>query len=115
MILTLDAKSAATPEKYRGMDRFAAAGVLPISKRGSQVETKKHKLKFRSARSGAVIEPMLTSVVPGSRATRCRMAARADKAITEPALAAVRNGDIVSSRTTGHHVHQWLENIRTGA
>ncbi|HEX7769818.1 MAG TPA: class I tRNA ligase family protein, partial [Dokdonella sp.] len=64
VILTLDAKiNDNAPEKYRGLDRFAArkAVLADLEADGLLVETKKHKLQVPvSQRSDAVIEPMLT-------------------------------------------------------
>ena len=51
------------PEHYRGLDRFAArkAIVADLQVQGLLVETKKHKLMVpRCARTGQIIEPMLT-------------------------------------------------------
>ncbi|MDO8385495.1 MAG: valine--tRNA ligase, partial [Polaromonas sp.] len=63
-VLTLDAAiNDNAPEKYRGMDRFVArkAVVADLEAQGLLVEVKKHKLMVpRCARTGAVIEPMLT-------------------------------------------------------
>ncbi len=63
-VLTLDAAiNDNAPEKYRGMDRFVArkAVVADLEALGLLVEVKKHKLMVpRCARTGAVIEPMLT-------------------------------------------------------
>ncbi|MFT4266381.1 MAG: valine--tRNA ligase [Xenophilus sp.] len=63
-VLTLDAKiNENAPEKYRGMDRFAArkAVVADLEAQGLLVETKKHRLMVpRCARTGQVVEPMLT-------------------------------------------------------
>ncbi|MBC7599792.1 MAG: valine--tRNA ligase [Polaromonas sp.] len=63
-VLTLDAAiNDNAPEKYRGMDRFVArkAVVADLEAQGFLVEIKKHKLMVpRCARTGAVIEPMLT-------------------------------------------------------
>ncbi len=63
-VLTLDAAiNDNAPEKYRGMDRFVArkAVVADLETQGFLVEVKKHKLMVpRCARTGAVIEPMLT-------------------------------------------------------
>ncbi|MES2688539.1 MAG: valine--tRNA ligase, partial [Pseudomonadota bacterium] len=63
-VLTLDAAiNDNAPEKYRGMDRFVArkAVVADLEVQGLLVEVKKHKLMVpRCARTGAVIEPMLT-------------------------------------------------------
>src|SRR5574343_515190 len=51
------------PEKYRGLDRFVArkAVVADLEAAGLLVEVKKHKLMVpRCARTGQVVEPMLT-------------------------------------------------------
>ncbi|MBK7005097.1 MAG: valine--tRNA ligase [Burkholderiales bacterium] len=63
-ILTLDAKiDSNAPAAYVGMDRFAARKqiVKDLDALGLLVEVKKHKLMVpRCARTGQVIEPMLT-------------------------------------------------------
>ena len=63
-VLTLDAAvNDNAPEKYRGLDRFAARKqiVADLEAQGFLVEVKKHKLMVpRCARTGQVIEPMLT-------------------------------------------------------
>jgi valyl-tRNA synthetase len=63
-VFTLDAAiNDNAPEKYRGMDRFVArkAVVADLEAQGLLVEVRKHKLMVpRCARTGAVIEPMLT-------------------------------------------------------
>ncbi|MEZ5608728.1 MAG: valine--tRNA ligase [Burkholderiaceae bacterium] len=63
-VLTLDAHiNEQAPATYQGMDRFAArkAIVADLDAQGLLVETKKHKLMVpRCARTGQIIEPMLT-------------------------------------------------------
>ena len=63
-IFTLDARiNDAAPEKYRGMDRYAARKVVlaDLEAAGLLIERKDHKLMVpRGDRSGQVIEPMLT-------------------------------------------------------
>jgi valyl-tRNA synthetase len=63
-VLTLDAKiNDNAPAAYRGLDRFAARKkvVADLDALGLLVETKKHKLVVpRCARTGQVVEPMLT-------------------------------------------------------
>ncbi|MES2242993.1 MAG: valine--tRNA ligase [Pseudomonadota bacterium] len=63
-VLTLDAAiNDNAPEKYRGLDRFVARKqvVADLEALGHLVEVKKHKLMVpRCARTGQVIEPMLT-------------------------------------------------------
>ncbi len=63
-VLDLDAKiNHNAPAAYRGLDRFAARKkvVADLDALGLLVETKKHKLNVpRCARTGQVVEPMLT-------------------------------------------------------
>ena len=63
-VLSLDASiNDNAPERYRGLDRFVArkAVVADLEAQGFLVEVKKHKLMVpRCARTGQVIEPMLT-------------------------------------------------------
>ena len=63
-VLDLDAKiNANAPEAYRGLDRFVARKriVADLDAAGLLVETKKHRLTVpRCARTGQVVEPMLT-------------------------------------------------------
>ncbi len=63
-VLALDATiNDNAPEKYRGLDRFVARKqvVADLQAQGFLVEVKKHKLMVpRCARTGQVIEPMLT-------------------------------------------------------
>ncbi|MEO7326028.1 MAG: valine--tRNA ligase [Dokdonella sp.] len=119
VILTLDAKiNDNAPEKYRGMDRFVArkAVLADLDAAGLLIETKKHKLQVPiSQRSDAVIEPMLTDQwfldLTSDTLPDGRPGGR--KAITDPALAAVRNGDIKfvpDNWSTTYN--QWLENIQ---
>jgi valyl-tRNA synthetase len=118
-IFTLDAKvNDNAPEKYRGLDRYDArkAVLADLEASGLLVETKPHKLQVPvSQRSDAVIEPMLTDQWfidltsdvqkdgrPGGR-----------KAITEPALDAVRSGEIKFVPENWSTTYtQWLDNIQ---
>ena len=63
-VLTLDAAiNDNAPEVYRGLDRFVARKriVADLEAQGFLVEVKKHKLMVpRCARTGQIIEPMLT-------------------------------------------------------
>jgi valyl-tRNA synthetase len=63
-VLALDATvNDNAPEAYRGLDRFVARKkvVADLEALGLLVETKKHRLMVpRCARTGQVIEPMLT-------------------------------------------------------
>ncbi len=119
VILTLDAKvNDNAPANYRGLDRFAARKVVlaDLEAAGLLVDTKKHTLQVPiSQRSDAVIEPMLTDqwfldltrdILPDGRPG-------GRTAITEPALAAVRDGDIrFVPENWAATYRQWLENIQ---
>ncbi|MBS0302418.1 MAG: valine--tRNA ligase, partial [Proteobacteria bacterium] len=63
-VLTLDAHiNDQAPARYQGMERFAArkAIVADLQAQGLLIETRKHKLMVpRCARTGQIIEPMLT-------------------------------------------------------
>lgn len=121
VILTLDAKIVDdAPVAYRGMDRFAARKqmLIDLEALGLLVETKKHKLQVPiSQRSGAVIEPMLTDQWFLDLTSETRVDGKPGpggrKAITEPALAAVRDGAIrfVPDNWSSTY-NQWLENIQ---
>jgi valyl-tRNA synthetase len=99
------------PEKYRGLDRFAArkAIIADLEAQGLLVETKKHKLQVPiSQRSDAVIEPMLTDQWFLDLTSE-----RGRKAITEPALNAVRSGEIKFVPENWSTTYtQWLDNIQ---
>ncbi|HET7174880.1 MAG TPA: valine--tRNA ligase [Gammaproteobacteria bacterium] len=111
-IFTLDAKvNDNAPAAYRGLDRFAARKqvIADLEAQGLLVETKKHKLMVPiSQRSDAVIEPMLTD-----QWFLDLTSAKGRKAITSPALDAVRGGKIkfVPENWSTTYV-QWLENIQ---
>jgi len=112
VILTLDAKvNDNAPEKYRGMDRYAArkAVLADLEAAGLLIETKKHKLQVPiSQRSDAVIEPMLTDQWFLDLTSE-----RGRKAITEPALNAVRSGEIKFVPENWSTTYtQWLDNIQ---
>ena len=120
-VLSLDAKiNDNAPEKYRGLDRFAArkAVLADLESLGLLVETKKHKLQVPiSQRTDAVIEPMLTDQWFLDLTSETRVDGKPGpggrKAITEPALAAVRDGEIrfVPDNWSSTY-NQWLENIQ---
>jgi valyl-tRNA synthetase len=120
-ILTLDAKvNDNAPEKYRGLDRFAArkAVLADLEAVGLLVETKKHKLQVPiSQRTDAIIEPMLTDQWFLDLTSETRVDGKPGpggrKAITEPALAAVRDGEIkFVPENWSTTYNQWLENIQ---
>ncbi len=108
------------PEKYHGLDRFVArkAIVADLDALGLLVETKKHKLTVPiSQRSDAVIEPMLTDqwFLDLTSDTRVddKPGPGGKKAITEPALNAVRDGKIKFVPENWSTTYtQWLDNIQ---
>ena len=118
-IFTLDAKvNDNAPEKYRGLDRFEARKrvLADLEAEGLLVETKPHKLQVPvSERSDAVIEPMLTDqwFVDLTSDTLADGRPGGRKAITEPALDAVRSGEIKFVPENWSTTYtQWLENIQ---
>jgi valyl-tRNA synthetase len=120
-ILTLDAKIVdEAPEAYRGLDRFVARKKIlaDLEAMGLLVETKKHKLQVPiSQRSDAVIEPMLTDQWFLDLTSDVRVDGKPGpggrKAITEPALEAVRGGAIKFVPDNWSNTYnQWLENIQ---
>jgi len=111
-IFTLDAKvNENAPEKYRGMDRYEArkAVLADLEAEGLLVETKPHKLQVPvSQRSDAVIEPMLTDQWFLDLTSE-----KGRKEITEPALEAVRGGEIKFVPENWSTTYtQWLDNIQ---
>ena len=118
-IFTLDGRvNDEAPAAYRGLDRFVARKkvVADLETAGLLVETKKHKLMVPiSQRSDAVIEPMLTDqwFLDLTRDTLADGRPGGKRAITEPALAAVRGGDIRFTPENWSTTYvQWLENIQ---
>jgi valyl-tRNA synthetase len=112
-VLTLDATiNDNAPEKYRGMDRFVArkAIVADLEALGLLVEVKKHKLMVpRCARSGAIVEPMLTDqwyvamTRPGADG----------QSIAQKAIDVVKSGEVrfVPENWVNTYNH-WMENIQ---
>ncbi|MDW2980505.1 MAG: valine--tRNA ligase [Rhodanobacter sp.] len=118
-IFTLDAKvNENAPERYRGMDRYEArkAVLADLEALGLLVETKSHKLQVPvSQRSDAVIEPMLTDQWFVDLTSDVQKDGRPGgrKAITEPALDAVRSGEIKFVPENWSTTYtQWLDNIQ---
>ena len=115
-IFTLEAKVvshlAEIPEAYRGLDRFVArkALVAQLEAEGLLVEVKKHKLMVpRCARTGQIIEPMLTDqwfvamTKPGAQG----------KSIAEQAIEAVESGDVkFVPENWVNTYNQWMKNIQ---
>jgi len=121
-VLTLDAAiNDNAPEKYRGMNRFVArkAVVADLEAQGLLVETKKHRLMVpRCARTGQVVEPMLTDqwfvamnkaptlpggAVPGSDR----------RSIAQKAIDAVASGEVSFVPANWVNTYnQWMNNIQ---
>jgi valyl-tRNA synthetase len=106
------------PEKYWGLDRYEARKLIlaDLEAAGLLVETKPHKLQVPvSQRSDAVIEPMLTDqwFVDLTSETLPDGRPGGRKAITEPALDAVRSGEIKFVPENWATTYtQWLDNIQ---
>ena len=119
VIMTLDAKmNDNAPAKYRGLDRYAArkAVVADLEAQGylEKIVSHKHQVPV-SQRSDAVIEPMLTDqwFLDLTRDTLPDGRPGGRKAITEPALNAVRTGRIrFVPENWATTYTQWLENIQ---
>jgi valyl-tRNA synthetase len=92
------------PEKYQGMERFAARKAIVADLEAQQLIEKidKHKLKVpRGDRTNAIIEPYLTFQWYVK-----------SKPLAEPAIAAVKNGDIKFIPENWDKTYfQWMNNI----
>lgn len=112
-IFTLEAKvNDEAPEAYRGLDRFVARKkiVEQLDTEGLLVETKKHKLMVpRCARTGQVIEPMLTDqwFVAMSKP------GRDGQSIAQKAIDVVASGEVkfVPEQWVNTY-NQWMKNIQ---
>ena len=112
-VLNLDATiNGEAPEQYRGLDRFVArkAIVADLENQGLLVETKKHKLMVpRCARTGQVVEPMLTDqwFVAMSKPDA------GGKSIAQKAIDAVQTGQVrfVPEQWVNTY-NQWMNNIQ---
>ncbi len=116
-IFDLEAKVSAheateIPAEYIGLDRFVARKkiVAELEAQGLLVEVKKHKLMVpRCARTGQVIEPMLTDqwFVAMSKA------GANGKSIAEEAIEAVSSGDVkFVPENWVNTYNQWMKNIQ---
>ncbi len=112
-VLDLDAKvNDNAPAPYRGLDRFVARKkvVADLDALGLLVEVKKHKLQVpRCARTGAVVEPMLTDQwfvavsKPGPDG----------KSIAQKAVDAVASGSVRFVPENWVNTYdQWMKNIQ---
>ena len=112
-VLNLDATiNDNAPEIFRGLKRFAArkAIVADLEAQGLLVETKKHKLMVpRCARTGQIIEPMLTDqwFVAMSKPDET------GKSIAQKAIDAVQSGAVrfVPEQWVNTY-NQWMNNIQ---
>ncbi len=115
-VLTLEATlNDAAPAAYRGLDRFVARKkvVADLQALGLMVEIKKHRLMVpRCARTGQVIEPMLTDqwfvamtkVSPGDAS---------GKSIAQKAIDAVDSGAVrFVPENWVNTYNQWMNNIQ---
>ncbi len=103
------------PEKYRGLDRFVArkAVVADLEAAGQLVEVKKHKLMVpRCARTGQVIEPMLTD----QWFVAMNQVGKGDttgKSIAQKAIDAVQSGQVsFVPENWVNTYNQWMNNIQ---
>jgi valyl-tRNA synthetase len=114
-VLTLDAKiNENAPTAYQGLDRFVARKkvVADLDAGGFLVEVKKHKLMVpRCARTGQVIEPMLTD----QWFVAMNQVGKGDatgKSIAQKAIDAVQSGDVKFVPENWINTYnQWMNNI----
>ena len=115
-VLNLDATiNTNAPKKYRGLDRFVArkAVVADLEAAGALVEVKKHKLMVpRCARTGQVIEPMLTD----QWFVAMNQVGQGDttgKSIAQKAIDAVQSGEVsFVPENWVNTYNQWMNNIQ---
>jgi valyl-tRNA synthetase len=115
-VLNLDATiNNNAPEKYRGLDRFVArkAVVADLEAAGALVEVRKHKLMVpRCARTGQVIEPMLTDqwFVAMNKVSDKDPTG---KSIAQKAIDAVQSGEVsFVPENWVNTYNQWMNNIQ---
>ena len=115
-VLNLDATiNDEAPAAYRGLDRFAArkAVVADLQAQGLLVETKKHTLMVpRCARTGQVIEPMLTDQWFVAM-TKVSPQDPTGKSIAQKAIDVVANGQVrFVPENWVNTYNQWMNNIQ---
>jgi valyl-tRNA synthetase len=115
-VLTLDAKiNEHAPAKYRGLDRFVARKqvVADLEAQGLLADTKKHRLMVpRCARTGQVVEPMLTDqwFVAMSQVSPQDPTG---KSIAQKAIDAVQSGQVrFVPENWVNTYNQWMNNIQ---
>ncbi|MCW8919400.1 MAG: valine--tRNA ligase [Gammaproteobacteria bacterium] len=118
-IFTVDAHiNDEAPEKYRGLERYEARDEIVHDLKALELleQIEPHKLMVpRGDRTGSVIEPYLTDqwFVDLTRETLNDGRPGGKSAITQPAIDAVRGGDITfTPRNWENTYFQWLENIQ---
>ena len=113
-VLHLDATiNDNAPEIFRGLDRFVArkAVMKDLEAIGALVETKKHKLMVpRCARTGQIIEPMLTDQW---FVAMTKVGEGETKSIAQKAIDAVQSGQVrfVPEQWVNTY-NQWMNNIQ---
>ncbi|WP_296444036.1 valine--tRNA ligase, partial [Rhodoferax sp. UBA5149] len=115
-VLTLDAKiNSEAPADYQGLDRFVARKkvVKDLEALGLLIEVKKHKLMVpRCARTGQVIEPMLTDQWFVAM-TKVSDKDPTGKSIAQKAIDAVQSGDVkFVPENWVNTYNQWMNNIQ---
>jgi valyl-tRNA synthetase len=104
------------PEKYRGLDRFVARKqvVADLEAAGLLVEVKKHKLMVpRCARTGQVIEPMLTDQWFVAMTSKGNEHNTSGTSIADKAIAAVQSGQVkFVPENWVNTYNQWMNNIQ---
>ncbi|MFW2358012.1 valine--tRNA ligase [Hydrogenophaga sp.] len=116
-VLTLQAAiNENAPTKYQGLDRFVArkAVVADLEAAGLLVETKKHKLMVpRCARTGQVIEPMLTDQWFVAMQSKGNEKNTSGTSIADKAIAAVQSGEVkFVPENWVNTYNQWMNNIQ---
>ncbi|MBV2163922.1 MAG: valine--tRNA ligase, partial [Comamonas sp.] len=118
-VLTLTATiNDNAPEKYRGLERFAArkAIVADLEALGLLVETKKHKLMVPiCTRTGQVIEPMLTDqwFLAMNKVAKDGTGDATGKSIAQKAIDAVASGQVqFVPENWVNTYNQWMNNIQ---
>ncbi len=104
------------PEKYRGLDRFVARKqvVADLEAAGLLVEVKKHKLMVpRCARTGQVVEPMLTDQWFVAMTSKGNQHNTSGTSIADKAIAAVQSGQVkFVPENWVNTYNQWMNNIQ---